>query len=141
MTLGELLHVLRDCCHELDKLERLKDVCELLVADAHLVAHSHHTFLPAARDYLRSSRHADYRFRAARVRRARLGGASRWLYQHQKRTFETAVRLLSPVTVPQTTIDAAWTRIRAAESRLMARARKRKALADARPAASGRNRV
>ncbi len=122
MTLGDVLEVLRNI-QDRETLERLKDVALLLHADLRLVLHSHRSFLPAAREYLRGKETADYRFRAARERRARLGGASRWLYHHQKQTFEHAVHLLCPLHLPQGLVDAAWARIRRAESQLLADSR------------------
>jgi hypothetical protein len=109
----------------LDRFERLKDVAFLLGEDVGLVRHSHDTFLPAARDYLRGKSDGDQRLRAARVRRARLGGASRWLYDHQRRTFERAVKLLCPLPVPPVVVSGLWERIKRAEIRALRDARRR----------------
>ena len=71
MHAHELEKVLRAA--DLEGLERLKDVVELLVEDARLVAHARETFLPAARDYLRGRSGGDDRLASVRTRRARQG--------------------------------------------------------------------
>jgi len=105
------------------QLEKLMDVIDLMIADYRLFQHSRKTFLPAARAYLQNKNHEDYFFKAARERRARLGGASRWLYHHQKQTFEKMIGLLFPTTIPHFILDFLWQHIKNMERKLLATAR------------------
>jgi hypothetical protein len=122
----ELLDIIRQARRDLSRLERIKDVLDVLLHDAHLVRHAHDTFLPAARDYLRNRAAADYRLKHARIRRARLGGASRWLYHHQQQTFEALLHLLCPVQIPQSLLDQIWQAFKSAEIGLLSRSRDRR---------------
>jgi hypothetical protein len=115
----ELLTIVQNATGNVEKLNRIKDVFDILADDFGLVGHSHDTFLPAARDYLRGKTTANYGFKDARVRRARLGGASRWLYYHQRKTFEGVINLLCPFPVPQFWIDQLWSVVKNTEIGLL----------------------
>jgi hypothetical protein len=116
--------VIHRAVSDVENLERLKDVFDILIDDIRLIRHSHKTFLPAARDYLLGRSSADYRLKEARVRRARLGGASRWLYHHQKQTFVKVLHLLFPIGIPEHWTDSAWNMIKNAEIRVLSHARR-----------------
>lgn len=60
MQLFELTNVVLQARVSQETLGRLLDVLELVAEDIELARHSHDTFLPAARDYLRHRRDADY---------------------------------------------------------------------------------
>lgn len=110
---------------DIEKLNRLLDALDVLIEDYKFVRFSAHKYLPAARDYLKNKNNSNYRFKAARVRRARLGGSARWLYDHQKKTFEKVLNLLNPLPakLPKYFVDWAWLKIKIAESRMLTRSR------------------
>ena len=121
-----LLRILCEAQGNPEKLERLKDTLFLLNDDFVFIGFSRGCFLPAAHDYLQGKKVADYRFQEARRRRSSLGGASRWLYYHQKNTFEKAVQLLCPFPVTQGMqgiLDQLWQMFQAAEIQALRKAR------------------
>jgi hypothetical protein len=123
MSPSELLTIIRNAKGDVEKLNRIIDVFDLLTDDFGLVHYSHDTYLPAIREYLRGKTTADYRFKEARVRRARLGGSSRWLYYHQRETFERVIQMLCPFPDPQFWIDQLWVGVKNAEIGLLRNAR------------------
>jgi hypothetical protein len=125
MSPSELLTIIRNAKGNHEKIARIIDVFDILAEDIPFFYYSRDIFLPAACEYLRGKAIADYRFKEARVRRARLGGASRWLYYHQRETFERIISLLCPVPVPEFWIDQLWSVIRASEVGLLCNSRDR----------------
>jgi hypothetical protein len=123
MNPSELLTIIQSAKGNHEKIAQIIDVFDLLADDFGFVRYSHDTFLPAACDYLRGKTTADYRFKEARVWRARLGGASRWLYYRQRKTFEQIISLLCPVPVPEFWIDQLWSVVRTTEIGLLSNAR------------------
>jgi hypothetical protein len=123
MATLDILKTLEGVLKDTDKLGKLLDALDVLVADAKFVAYSHQTFLPIARKYIIHKGTANYQLQGARTRRARLGGASRWLYYHQKRTFEKTVQLIFPVPIPGAVMDRIWLQVRMTETRMLHRAR------------------
>jgi len=123
MNPSELLAIIQSAKGDIEKIARIKDVFDLLADDFALVGYSRDTFLPAAREYLRGKTMSDNRFKEARVRRARLGGASHWLYYYQQKTFERIIGLLCPFPVSQFWIDQLWSVVRTTEIGLLSNAR------------------
>ena len=126
MHFRELLELLRKADVDPEQMKRILDISDLLVQDMNLGIYAHKTYLPAARDYLRGKHSGDHRTKRARIRRARLGGASRWLYQHQKQTFVKLVNILCPSVVPITDdmINVAWSFVKKAEQKALRHGRK-----------------
>lgn len=123
MVATDILKVLDGIVKDSGKLQKLLDAMDVLVEDAKFVQYSHQTFLPIARKYILNKGMANYQLQDARVRRSQLGGASRWLYHHQKRTFEKTIKLLFPFSVPQPLLDRLWQQVRATESIMLHQAR------------------
>ena len=123
MAVADILKVLDGIVKDSGKLQKLLDAMDVLVEDVKFVHYSHQTFLPIARKYILNKGMANYQLQDARFRRSQLGGASRWLYYHQKRTFEKTIKLLFPVTIPQPMLDRIWQQVRATESNMLHQAR------------------
>jgi hypothetical protein len=92
--------------------------------DVGLAKYSHDTYLPAAANYLRHGSAHSPSIARFRRDRARLGGASRWLYAHQRKTFEDVLKLL-PFTseIPAQAVDRLWHQVVQLERRQLAKAR------------------
>jgi hypothetical protein len=92
--------------------------------DVGLAKYSHDTYLPAAANYLRYGSVHSPSIARFREDRARLGGASRWLYAHQRKTFEDVLKLL-PFTsgIPAGLVDHFWNQVLTLERRRLAKAR------------------
>jgi len=119
MPATDILKVLDGIVKDSGKLQKLLDAMDVLVEDVKFVHYSHQTFLPIARKYILNKGMANYQLQNARVRRSQLGWTSRWLYYHQKRTFEKTIKLLFPVSIPQPMLDRIWQHVRTTESRML----------------------
>ena len=111
----------------MDKISKLVDALIVLKADYKLVEFSNRTFLPAAKEYLQGKNTRHPSLRQSRIARARLGGASRWLYARQKETFVTLLHQMFPVKIPNQVVDSMWRRIVKSESKVLSRNRKKAA--------------
>jgi len=123
MSIDELLNIIRLAHGDPVQARRIIEVVDLLAEDFQFVTFSHDTFLRAARDYLRDKPNADYQFRAARQRRAALGGSSRVLYQRQEEMFKKVVGLLAPGFLAPAIAGLLWPQIKALEIVALRKAR------------------
>ena len=111
MATIDLLKILEGVLKDTDKLQKLVDAVDVLVEDAKFISYSQKTFLPIARNYIMHKGMEHYYLKNARIRRAQLGGASRWLYYHQKRTFVKLVRMIFPIPIPPKLMDRIWQQV------------------------------
>jgi hypothetical protein len=118
-----VLKILEGVFKDLDKVQKLIDAVDVLAEDGEYIFYSYKTYLPIARNYIKHKGFDHYYLKKHRIRRAQLGGASRWLYYHQKRTFVKLVKLIFPVPVPPTLMDRIWHQVQLQETRILQRAR------------------
>ncbi len=97
---------------------------------AHMAKFSHDTFLPAAKQweqYLKHPHQCHYPEEKLRKMRARLAGSSRWLYEHQKKTFFEVVDLFIPFPInfiiPLSLKELLWSKLKAMERKQLSKAR------------------
>jgi hypothetical protein len=123
MVTNDVLKILDGVMKDMDKLQKLIDAVDVLADDAKFISFAHKTYLPIARNYIKHKGIDHYTLNNARIRRAQLGGASRWLYYHQKRTFVKLVKMIFPVPIPSQIIDRIWQQVQSYEIRLLHQAR------------------
>jgi hypothetical protein len=123
MVATDVLKILEGVLKDMDKLQKLIDAVDVLAEDAKLVSFAHKTYLPIARKYIKNKGVDHHYLKNSRARRAALGGASRWLYYHQKQTFVKLVKMIFPVPIPSSLMDRIWNQVRLQESHMLQRSR------------------
>jgi hypothetical protein len=89
-----------------------------------LANYAHDKYLPAAANYLRHGSAHSPSMARFREDRARLGGASRWMYARQRKTFEDVLGLLPVASeIPAEVVDRFWHQVLALERQQLANAR------------------
>jgi hypothetical protein len=130
MTSHDLQKLLEEARKDIAVFERLRQALALFASDIRFARYSHDSFLPAAKDYrdfLKAGGEPTSASPEFRHLRARLGGASRHFYRHQRPTFEGMIRVVVPshfagALTPQV-LDSLWQRFKNAERSWLSRSR------------------